>query len=308
MSRPVTYLAGMYRSRARWRLGMAHTQTGGLSEVALLAHVGDQRWHDLGDVSGVPAAAQRDADGHAVYASFYFVGLDGFPDDGLGAFAPGDELEVVSTLERFGRSMLDGDHRLYRAGTLPPELPPVLPPAPRVRLSNVFVREGRGTDDLRITAPANARIEDVPAAAAEPDSYRAIREARQRGRFAEVPPQSSALWEGARTVSYAINADRDVNGVGLVYFANYVAFMDYAERRALAEVDGYGDEALDGRRTRWRQIGFYGNALRHDTLDVEVEAWALPPPGRRVLLHHRIRRQGDGRLIAVASAEKVLRA
>ena len=297
----------MYRSRSRLRLGMPHTQAGGLSEVALLAHVGDQRWIDFGAATGVPASAHRDADGHPVYASFYFVELSGFPADGLGVYGPDDELELVNSLERFGRSMLDGWHSLHPAGTLPAELPATAPPAPRVRLSNVLVREGRGTDDLRITVPANARIDDVPASSTEPDSYQRVREARRVGRFEDAGDEAATpLWEGARTVPYRINPDRDVNGVGLVYFANYVAFMDYAERQALQESGAYAPEALDARRTRRRRIGFYGNALRHDVLLVDVEA--LAAPGHRLLLHHRIRRQRDDRLIAVASAEKVLRA
>lgn len=296
----------MYRSRSQLRLGMPHTQAGGMSEVALLAHVGDLRWIDLGAASGVPASAHRDAEGHAVYASFYFVELSGFPAEGLGVYGPDDRLEIVSTLERFGRSMLDGGHFLYPANTLPADLPTALPSAPRVRLSNVLVRRGGGADDLRITVPVNAQIENVPVSAEEPDSYQRIKEARRLGRFHDGPADATPLWEGTRTVAYPINADRDINGVGLVYFANYVAFMDYAERNVLEASGAFTPDALDGRRTCWRRIGFYGNALCHDVLLVDVEA--LAAPGGRLVLHHRIRRQGDGRLIAVASAEKVLRA
>jgi len=296
----------MYRSRASLHLGMPHTQAGGLSEVALLAHAGDLRWRDVGAATGVPASLQLDAEGRPIYASFYFVDVDHFPARGLGAFGPDDRVEIVSTLVRFGRSMLDGEHALYEAGVLPAELPATLPAAPRVRLSNVFVCEGTGPDDLRITAPANSRIEDVPASATEPDSYRLIKEARREGRFFAPAPDVAALWPGARTIIYPINPDRDVNGVGLVYFANYVAFMDFAERRALEESGAYAPAELDGRTTLRRRIGFYGNARRHDTLEVEVEASAPRGARHRLLLHHRIRRSADGRLIAVSSAEKIL--
>ena len=296
----------MYRSRASLHLGMPHTQAGGLSEVALLAHAGDLRWRDVGAATGVPASLQRDAEGRPIYASFYFVDVDHFPARGLGAFGPDDRVEIVSTLVRFGRSMLDGEHVVYEAGVLPAELPATLPAAPRVRLSNVFVCEGTGPDDLRITAPANSRIEDVPASATEPDSYRLIKEARREGRFFAPAPDAAALWPGARTIVYPINPDRDVNGVGLVYFANYVAFMDFAERRALEESGAYAAAELDGRTTLRRRIGFYGNARRHDTLEVDVEASAPRGTRDRLLLHHRIRRSADGRLIAVSSVEKIL--
>ena len=296
----------MYRSRASLHLGMPHTAAGGLSEVALLAHAGDLRWQDVGVATGVPASLQRDADGRPVYASFYFVDVDGFSERGLGGFGPDDRVEIVSTLSRFGRSMLDGEHALYDAGRLPAELPAVLPAAPRVRLSNVFVCEDTGPDDLRITAPANSRIEDVPASAAEPDSYRLVKEGRRDGRFFAPAADLDPLWREARTVVYPINPDRDVNGVGLVYFANYVAFMDFAERRALEQSGAYAAAELDGRATLRRRIGFYGNARRHDTLEVEVEAWVARAERHRLLLHHRIRRSTDGRLIAVSSVEKTL--
>lgn len=298
----------MYRSRARLRLGMPHTQSGGLSEQALLAHAGDLRWTDIGAATGCPAAHQRDAEGRAVYASFYFAEVADFPPQGLGAFGPDDELELVSTLTRFGRTMLDGEHHLYRAGTLPATLPAVLPVAPRVRLSNVFVCEGTGPDDLRITTPVTGRTEDIPASESEPDSYRTIREARQAGYFFAPPADATPLFAGAHTVTYRINPDRDVNGVGLIYFANYVTFMDLAERVALEESGCFAPVELDGRMTLRRRIGYYGNAQRHDTLAIEVEAFRLAAPAGRLLLHHRIRRPADGRLIAVSGVEKVLAA
>jgi probable biosynthetic protein (TIGR04098 family) len=296
----------MHRSRFPMRLGMPHTQSSGLGEQALLACAGDLRWTDIGAVSGVPASQQRDSEGRSVYASFYFAEVTDFGERGLAMFAPDDEIEIVSSLSRYGRTMLDGEHRLYRAGQLPAELPDDLPAAPRVRLSNVFVCEGKGPDDLRITSPANARIEEIPASEIEPDSYAIIRAARRAGRFYEHPSDAAPLWEGARTVVYRINPDRDVNGVGLIYFANYVAFMDYAERVALEESGAYRATDLDGRATVRRRIGYYGNAQRHDTLEIDVEAFRPAARPQHLLLHHRIRRPSDGRLIAVSTVEKVL--
>src|SRR5262249_52651601 len=83
-------------------------------------------------------------------------------------------------------------------------------------------------------------------------------------------------------------------------------FADFAERRALEESGAYPAAALDGRRTVRRRIGFYGNAQRHDVLAIEVEAIRPDVGGTRLLLHHRIRRRADDRLIAVSSAEKLL--
>jgi len=296
----------MQPSRTDWWLGMPHTQAGGLNESALLAYAGDLRWRDLCAATGVAASEQRDAEGHRVYASFYYVEIGGFPPSGLAAFGPDDRLEVVSTLTRYGRSMLDGLHRLYPAGTLPDPLPDPLPDAPWVRLSNVFVREARGPEDLRVTTPVTGNLDAVPPSPTEPDSYRAIRKARAHGSFEDAPVGATPLWEGAHRVAYRIDPDRDINGVGLVYFANYVAFTDVAERRALEEAGGLSPTALDGRRTLRRRLGFYGNAERHDELLVDVQAVRLPDAPDRLLLHHQVRRRTDDRLIAVSTVEKRL--
>jgi probable biosynthetic protein (TIGR04098 family) len=296
----------MYRSRATVRLGMPHTQSGSLAEPALLSYAADLRWNDIGATSGLPNSRHRDAEGRAVYASVYFAEIADFAERGLASFGPDDELEVVSTLSRYGRTMLDGEHRLYRLGSLPAELPGVLPPAPLVRLSNVFVCEGSGPNDLRITSPANASIESIPASPSEPDSYGIIRTARRAGSFFPAPADATPLWSGPRSVVYCINPDRDVNGVGLIYFKNYVAFMDFAERMTLEEHAGYRPLELDGRVTLRRRIGYYGNAQRHDTLLIEVEAFRLGAAREHLLLHHRVVRPADGRLIAVSSVEKLL--
>lgn len=67
----------MHRARTPWHLGMPHTIARTLNEVALLGHAQD---------------------------------LFGFPSAGLAAFGPDDDLDVVSTLGRYGPSMLDAEH------------------------------------------------------------------------------------------------------------------------------------------------------------------------------------------------------
>lgn len=304
----------MYRSRSTLVLGMPHTRAHALSEVALLAHAAHLRWTDFGVVTGVAPSRQRDHAGNPVYASFFYVELSNFPPTGLAAFGPDDEIDIVSTLGRFGSTMLDGEHRLYERGTLPEDLPAILPAAPTIRLSNVLVALGGGADDLSVATPANADVDAVPSLSAEPDSYQIIRRARAAGRFFDNPPQSEPLWTGLRSIEYTVDPDRDRNGVGLLYFCNYVAFMDLAERQALESCGRFSLEAIDARTTVRRQIGYYGNARSRDTLVIETEAFVATDTGavggadagQRIIVHHRARRRSDDRLIAVASAEKVL--
>jgi len=294
----------MRRSRSSLQLGMPHTRFHSLGEAALLAYAGDLQWASLAAATGVPASRQHDADGRPVYASFYYVEIGGFPPAGLAAFGPDDRLELVSEVGRFGRSMMDGHHYLHLRDDPEGELPDPAPSGPFLRLSNVLVALGGGADDLRIATPANADIERLPTLPAEPDSYRVVKLARQAGRFVDPPADASPLWDGARRVDYEINPDRDVNGVGLLYFANFVVFTDFAERRLLHADDRFSRFEIDRRVTVWRRIGYYGNAQPHDRLEIETAGHRLA--GGNLLFEHRIFRASDGRLIAVSSVEKHL--
>jgi probable biosynthetic protein (TIGR04098 family) len=287
---------------------MPHTITGALSEIALFAQAQDLHWKEMGRLTGCPASRQVDVAGREVYASIFFADFEGLLERGLSTFRPDDEIELVGTLGRYGTSVLDGLHRIYPAGTLPAVLPAVLPAAPSLRLSFILVGMGGGPDDLRVSTPSNARIDRIPLLDGEPDSYRLVRAAQSAGGFASPHADASRLWPGAYSRTYPINPDRDLNGVGLLYFANYVAFLDAAERHALEEAAGFSPEQLDGRVTLRRRIAYYGNARSSDQLHIDVEVFALDgPPPSRLLVHHQVHRVSDGRLIALASAERLLR-
>ena len=96
---------------------------------------------------------------------------------------------------------------------------------------------------------------------------------------------------------YPIDVDRDTNGAGLVYFANYVAFMDTAERLAL---DGGAPE----RSLRHRRIAYYGNADVNDTLTIAVTVLRSGAQPRALGFRYVIRRQEDGEIICLSEAIK----
>lgn len=296
----------MHCTRTIWQLGMPHTICGALGEVALLAQAQHLHWSEIGTLTGCAASRLRDAAGDAVYASVYFAELDAGPE-GLAAFAPDDTVALLGALGRYGPSILDGVHLLRPAGAAgeAPAAPDAAVP-PLVRISFVLVSSGGGIDALRIAAPANAPIDRIPALPREPDSYRLIKEAKAAGHLGPRPRAARPLWDGRVVRVYPINPDRDLNGVGLLYFANYVTFLDAAEREALAARAGVAPEHLPARVTMRRRIAYYGNALPTDRLEIGVEAFADPDDARRLTVLHDVRRVSDGRLIALARAERRL--
>ncbi|MGH7789597.1 MAG: LnmK family bifunctional acyltransferase/decarboxylase [Candidatus Binatia bacterium] len=287
----------MHTSSTRWALGIPHTICRALGETALLAQTAHYHWTTLAQLVGCPASRLVDAAGREVYASVYLAEIVAPPARGLASFGPDDELAVEGTLGRFGPSLLDGAHTLRPVGADGPTL--------AVRLSFVLVGRGAGADDLQVSTPSNARIDQVPPLGREPQAYRQVKALRSTG-FEPPPPTARRLWPEAYSATYPINPDRDLNGVGLLYFANYVAFLDAAERAALVSLAGLAPAQLDGRVTVRRRIAYYGNARPSDALQVGVEAFGLDAEGRRLLVQQRVCRVSDGRLIALASAERLL--
>ena len=100
---------------------------------------------------------------------------------------------------------------------------------------------------------------------------------------------------------YDIDVDRDTNGAGLVYFVNYITFMERAER-AMFEAGSLpaGDRSLRHRRT-----AYYGNADPRDTIRVRLSAFQDPDRRDRVGLRYTIERRQDGLLICLSEALKI---
>ena len=73
----------------------------------------------------------------------------------------------------------------------------------------------------------------------------------------------------------SIEPDRDLNGAGLLYFANYPVFLDMAERTVLSKL-GLDQALLDRRSLLHRRSAYLSNASADDTLEVSVlpSMWA----------------------------------
>src|SRR5205823_1494998 len=211
------------------------------------------------------------------YATFYHVDIAFPPSAPPHTFGENDSVVWLGTLGAFGRNILDGRFALHRvaAGAPEPHVRDDEPAArllgegvPVIRLSNIFIAQEAGPDTLRIGQPANVDFTRIRALDTPPDGYDANRLAREHGRFFDAPAESRPVPRVRVTVEHPIDADRDVNAVGLVYFANFPAFFQAAERRALAALPAGGLPGpwVDRRGTLRRRIGVYGNARFDDRL------------------------------------------
>ena len=86
---------------------------------------------------------------------------------------------------------------------------------------------------MRVAPPANADFSAIPPLPNDENPYHLARAAKETGSLGLIedgwPPIGHAF-----EFLYELDADRDTNGAGLVYFVDYVTVMERAER-AMAE-------------------------------------------------------------------------
>jgi probable biosynthetic protein (TIGR04098 family) len=281
-------------------LGMPHLGRNNLSESALFKAIGNDRWKQIEERGGVPTSLIRDDAGSRLYATFFFLEINYAPDHPIAAHGENDVVEYLTDLTHYGKVYLDGKYRLGSN----PEL--------WIRASNVFIYQERGPSKLSMSVPDNMSFEHIPELEAQPDSLMHCRRARPTGSFLDREADDVDLYEGEREYVYQLDEDRDMNGAGLVYFANFVTFLERAERGVLAELrHRIPAEALDARSTYRRRIGYYGNAQATDRLHVFVKSRARAvqgASGQQLLdlgFDYRIRRESDDKEVLISSSRKV---
>jgi probable biosynthetic protein (TIGR04098 family) len=298
-------------------LGLPHTNHAGLAEHLLLMSAGHFQWTSIARAIGRPLSALRTLAGGEVYATFYFI-EERFPETTpIGGFGLDDHLTFGVFLRAFKNIAVEGqvlfDHAPRIAATLAaaPGLPgpDAVARHPYIRFANIFITPEAGNSRLRVAPPANADFSGLAPLPNDENPYHLTRSAEATGRL-EVLDDT---WQPADRRPgfehrYAIDPDRDTNGAGLVYFANYVAFMDAAERAALAGNcrQPFTAAGVTRRTVEHRRIAYYGNVDVADSVRTEVALFLRGDDATRVGVRYTIRRNEDGRLICLSEAVKRL--
>ena len=249
-------------------LGMPHLDVRGLCASWLLRECAHLHWHAIAGTAAGGPSTLRDRSGVRCLPSIVSVVVEG----SLAAFRE----DAIATIEPLEAPTAAGGWRSETRIASGPA-------SATVTLVSAFARRG-GTSNTRLERA------DLPCAmrpAGERDLPVPSRVLRARSRsFALAaaeppPPLVSAPVTGA-----------DLNGVGLLYFANFLRFVSMAEEVALR-----GPWSLPP-VTR-REMHWFGNADARDTLDMTAEpVVAQTTPVPRINCFSTVRRRSDGALIA----------
>ena len=273
-------------------LGMPLLGRSGLSESPLLKLIGDDRWQEITRLGGVSTSKIRDAFDNRLYATFCFVELSLTPERPLSFYDENDLLNFSrSDLSHYSHMYLDGKYVLAEGGPF------------EIRCTNVFIYQLAGPQQLKMAEPENLNFDSMPELPAQPDSLNLCRAAKAEGTFQQMDSRHADL--GSRLVTYVIDPDRDANGAGLIYFANFVCFLEYAERALLNDCQ-MPSHLIDARSTYWRRLGYFGNAQVTDQLQIQISGRAGVLDDSHLLLSfdYRVNRASDGKMILISSSRK----
>ena len=306
-------------------VGIHHMGRNNLAETPLMMLLGDMRWSHLNHFTGVPSKHLVDEANDRLYPTFYYLKMQFPRQNPLASFGENDRLTVVNTLNSYGNSVMDGYSFFYPAswpmerkiplknGNLAEEMG-----IPYIRSSNIFVNRLHGVNWEKKSRPAQPGVDNIPKVAELPDSYALIKKVSEEGSFGPPPEYFSSITPETLQIEYPIEPDRDLNGVGLLYFANYCMIQDIAERRLLPEkpLIPIGHDLLDARTVVSRQSAYLANAQQSDSIFVSIDAWlenpffaGHPAPEMapiRLFMNCEMVRRSDGRKVLVSQAEKVI--
>jgi probable biosynthetic protein (TIGR04098 family) len=275
-----------------------------------VGQLGDWTWETVSAQCDTDVFAARDADGNPTYLAFYYFRVRGSRALHPGALTFGDRLTVTSGCYDQGTESVLTLHRIDRAGAPEAERPLDLHEfyeQPRdgslyVENFNRWVtRSAPGSNEgLVKSSPPGFRNDGLPRLPAAYSPRAVYREARTAHTFRDLAEPGFRLLEETVEVEHPVDIVRDVNGVGLLYFASYFSMVDKAAL-ALWHRLGRSDRAFLRRIVVDQQMCYLGNADLDSVLILSARVRAGTAEPGEELVDVVIRDRDSGRVIAVST-------
>ncbi|MFI6846264.1 LnmK family bifunctional acyltransferase/decarboxylase [Kitasatospora sp. NPDC050467] len=281
-----------------------------------LGQVGDWTWETVGALCDTDVLAAKGAGGDPAYLAFFYYRVRGSREFHLRSPTFGDELDVLSRSFDFGSESVLTLHRISSttaAGDPPEPWDPAAfhrGPAPGTLHVENFNRwvSRRHADSNRGLVPASPPDFHHTRLPALPEEYSprpVYGRARRALTFREDTAGEYRSVAQGFTTRYGIDITRDLNGVGLVYFASYFSFVDQAVLRQWRAL-GRSDRSFLRRRTVDQQLCYVGNAEPDSEFEMTVTVRAAAADPAEELVDVVVRDAHSSDLIAV-STQRVLR-
>lgn len=271
----------------------------------LVGLIGDLTWETVGLLCGINSFKAFDPNGIPTYLSFYYYQILGDLDFHLHGLTFGDQLRVVSTCYGLGSESIVTLHRLcFKPQNLPDRVTMEemihnrYPACLYVQNFNRWVQRGDGgNENLSSASPQGFNYQHLPGIAAELSPRIVCDLARRTEKFTD--PQGY-VQRDELTVAYSIDMARDINGVGLLYFASYFAMTQRA-LVTLWQKQGRSPQSFFNRRVMNQRILFVGNADPGTRLSLKISHWLHENCPGKERFDVNIMEEERGRLLAIVA-------
>ncbi|MEU7644328.1 LnmK family bifunctional acyltransferase/decarboxylase [Streptomyces huasconensis] len=278
----------------------------------IFGRIGDWTWEAVSAACGMNAHAATTADGRPAYLSFYYYRVRGGKTVHPHGLTFGDELRVCSRVFQIGSQSTLTLHRLAPAGLTVPE-GPLDPeevyerPHPDCMYAENFnrwiARSTPGSNQrLSEVTPPDFAYADLPRLPNRHSPRTPVGRARAVGSFYAEPPQGFVPAGPAHTTPYTLDVVRDLNGVGLVYFASYFSIFDTV-LLGLWRSQGRSDEQFLRRKVAQQKVGYFGNADPGAALTISVNRWRSETAPDLEIADMAMHDAATNRLLAVTGIE-----
>jgi probable biosynthetic protein (TIGR04098 family) len=274
-----------------------------------LAQVADWTWSTVSRTCGTEMYREKNESGSPTYLSFYYLRIHGGPAMQMHQLTFGDVVDVVTTAYNFGSESILTLHRVARAA---PDGAPPRPVTPLefyeqredgclyVEALNRWITRSRpGNEALVKSSPAGIATAHLPLL---PDGYspRLVYDAARRAEtFHDVASADYEPVVEEYTVDYTIDAARDLNGVGLVFFASFASIVDSSLLKLWKHL-GRDVHSFTGRVVRDRQLCYTANVEVDSAVRLTLRSWRRrDDPGEEVF--NVVIRDARNRLVLVAT-------
>ncbi|MEW1615341.1 MULTISPECIES: LnmK family bifunctional acyltransferase/decarboxylase [unclassified Streptomyces] len=270
---------------------------------------GDWTWDAVGHACGIDPYRARTATGQPVYLAFQYYRVRGAPGAHPYLLAFGDRLELTSRVFTLGGESLLTLHRIALDGAAPGGAlePEEAYERPRphcfyVETYNRWVTRSRpaGNDHLVSATPVGFRADALPPLPARFSPRADCTAARRAASFHPGGIPGHRPLGAVHGSAYRVDAARDLNGAGLLYFASYFSLVDTALLRLWHTLErddrGFVDRCLLDHR-----LLYAANADPGTELTLTARLWRDEADPRRETGEVTVRRAGEDRLVAVAA-------
>ncbi len=270
----------------------------------LAGQIGDWTWEAVSHLCGVNTFRATDALNTPTYLSFFYYQLIGDQAFHLRVPTFGDRLQVVSRCYGFGPESVLTVHRLAPASRALPAtvsaeemLRARLPGCLYAQTFNRWIqRRGQGNRELQSAAPSGFRYQHLDRLPPELSPRTAYDAARRSGSF--VPDDGTLLLRDDLRLAYEVDMGRDLNGVGLLYFASYFEIADSALAKAWRQL-GRDDASFLDRVVHAQRVLFLANADACASLAIRIRRFEVPAQPGREVFDIGISERGSGRVLAI---------